>query len=69
MAPPTPTFPVTDLPTQINLLPSGKQRNPPLNLSDCVLKELVQYKCNLGDKDKMSGPDIVCQPVVRLLRK
>jgi inner membrane protease subunit SOM1 len=70
MAPPTPTFHLSNLESQINVLPSGKPRNPPINLEkDCVLKEMVQYKCNLEDKDKKGGPDIVCQPVVRLLRR
>jgi inner membrane protease subunit SOM1 len=70
MSPPTTTFPLSDLSSQINVLPSGKPRHPPINLEkDCVLKELVQYKCNLEGTDKKGGPDIICQPVVRLLRQ
>ncbi|KAL6709361.1 hypothetical protein ACN47E_001768 [Coniothyrium glycines] len=69
MAPPTPTYPLSALESQLNTLPSGKPRSPPLVLSDCALKELVQYKCNIQPaKDKRGQPSILCEPVVRLLR-
>ncbi|KNG48432.1 hypothetical protein DDE82_002120 [Stemphylium lycopersici] len=70
MAPPVSALPVSDLETQINALPSGKPRNPPLELSDCALKELVQYKCNIQKAAKRgSTPEVVCEPVVRMLRR
>jgi len=70
MAPPISTIPVTDLEASINTLPSGKRRNPPVNLSDCALKELVQYKCNVeAPKKKGVVPQIICEPLVHLLRK
>ena len=70
MAPPTPTYPVSALPTEINTLANGKARKPPIkNLKDCALKEMVQYKCNI-EKPKAKGaePVILCYPVVRLFR-
>ncbi|CBX91706.1 predicted protein [Plenodomus lingam JN3] len=40
-----------------------------VDLSDCALKELVQYKCNITTQGaKEAQPNIICEPVVRLLR-
>lgn len=70
MAPPISTIPVSDLEASINTLPSGKPRNPPVKLSDCALKEMLQYKCNLElPKRKGDAPSIVCEPLVHLLRR
>jgi hypothetical protein len=70
MAPPISTISVSELETSINALPSGKRRNPPVNLSDCALKELVQYKCNLGSqKKKDAAQSVICEPLVHLLRR
>ncbi|KAF2257747.1 hypothetical protein CC78DRAFT_622378 [Lojkania enalia] len=74
MAPPIPTFPLSTLTSQLQELPHGKTRNPPLDLASCALKELVQYRCNLAAAD--GGPPakgkpivIVCEPVVRFYRQ
>jgi inner membrane protease subunit SOM1 len=71
MPPPLPVHSLSDLESQINVLPNGKARKPPVKLSDCALKELVQYKCNISipKGDKKKPPIIVCEPVVRLLRQ
>jgi len=69
MAPATPIYSLSDLETQINVLPNGKPRKPPVRLTDCALKELVQYKCNIEIKEGARKPNIVCEPVVRLLRQ
>jgi hypothetical protein len=71
MTPPLPILSLSELESQINVLPNGKARKPPIKLSDCALKELVQYKCNLSvPKDgSKEPPTIVCEPVVRLLRQ
>lgn len=73
MAPSTPIHPLSALETQINVLPSGKPRRPPINLNDCALKELIQYKCNIVEPQAKDGKRqmgvIVCEPVVRLLRQ
>jgi inner membrane protease subunit SOM1 len=70
MAPPISTIPVSDLEGAVNTLPSGKRRNPPVDLSDCALKELVQYKCNVEPpKKKGDVPVVLCQPLVHLLRR
>lgn len=70
MPPPIPVYPLSALESQINVLPNGKARKPPVKLEDCALKEMVQYKCNVKmplEKDR--SPEIVCEPVVRLLRQ
>jgi inner membrane protease subunit SOM1 len=70
MSPPLPLHPLSALESQINLLPNGKARKPPVKLSECALKEMVQYKCNISiSKDKTKTPVVVCQPFVRLLRQ
>lgn len=40
-----------------------------MRLGDCALKELVQYKCNIELSEKTRKPNVVCEPVVRLLRQ
>jgi hypothetical protein len=67
MAPIIPTFHASELPSQVNVLPSGKPRKPPINLDDCAKKEMVQYKCNVHKSDK--NPIIICEPVVRFYRQ
>jgi inner membrane protease subunit SOM1 len=69
MAPATPIYPLSALESQINVLPNGKPRKPPVRLGDCALKELVQYKCNIEISEKTKKPDVICEPVVRLLRQ
>ncbi|KAF1919072.1 mitochondrial export protein Som1 [Ampelomyces quisqualis] len=70
MPPPISIYPLSALESQINTLPNGKARKPPVRLIDCPLKELVQYKCNLSVPEKKSERvTIVCEPVVRLLRQ
>ncbi|EMD90260.1 hypothetical protein COCC4DRAFT_57053 [Bipolaris maydis ATCC 48331] len=70
MAPPVSAIPVSELEAQLNTLPSGRARNPPIALSECALKELVQYKCNVQPAEKRGGvPTVVCEPVVRMLRR
>ncbi|KAF2798727.1 hypothetical protein K505DRAFT_192210, partial [Melanomma pulvis-pyrius CBS 109.77] len=69
MAPPLPTFHVSELPTKLNVLPSGKPRNPPIDLAECALKELVQYRCSAAKPKPGEKPVIVCEPVVRFYRQ
>ncbi|UPX12911.1 uncharacterized protein EKO05_0003444 [Ascochyta rabiei] len=69
MAPPTPIHTLSTLESQINVLPNGKPRKPPVQLRDCALKELVQYKCNIEVSETTRRPDVICEPVVRLLRQ
>ncbi|KAF2686104.1 hypothetical protein K458DRAFT_298421 [Lentithecium fluviatile CBS 122367] len=70
MAPPTPTYPLSALTSQINTLPSGKPRKPPIaDLTTCPLKALTQYKCNAEKPKAGKKPMIVCAPVVRLFRE
>jgi inner membrane protease subunit SOM1 len=70
MSPPLPVISLSALESQINVLPNGKARKPPVKLSDCSLKEMVQYKCNVSVKNgDKSTAVVVCQPFVRLLRQ
>ncbi|KAF2713040.1 hypothetical protein K504DRAFT_128498 [Pleomassaria siparia CBS 279.74] len=69
MAPVISTFHVSDLPAQINTLPSGKQRNPPIKLEECPMKEMVQYRCNAQRPTGGRDPVVVCEPVVRFYRQ
>ncbi len=70
MAPPITQIPLSALEAEVNLLPNGRRRKPQVNLRDCPLKELVQYKCN-GFPAKRPGEKdwIICDPVVRLFRQ
>ncbi|KAI0591463.1 Mitochondr-Som1 domain-containing protein [Pyrenophora tritici-repentis] len=52
MSPPLTMIHPSELEAAINVLPSGKPRKPPINLGDCELKELVQYKCNIQESKK-----------------
>ncbi|RMZ66454.1 Mitochondrial export Som1 [Pyrenophora seminiperda CCB06] len=70
MAPPANMIHASELEAAINVLSTGKPRKPPIKLSDCELKELVQFKCNVTKpKNKNERPFIVCEPVVRMLRR
>ncbi|KAK7183259.1 hypothetical protein DPSP01_011798 [Paraphaeosphaeria sporulosa] len=69
MAPHTPIYPASSLPSEINTLANGKPRKPPItDLRDCALKEMVQYKCNVEKPKAGAPPLVVCDPVVRLFR-
>ncbi|KAF2106123.1 hypothetical protein BDV96DRAFT_508432 [Lophiotrema nucula] len=74
MAPLVPTLHVSALQSELNTLPHGKPRSPPLDLSQAPRKELVQYRCNVRAKDGGGPPKqgqravIVCDPVVRFYR-
>ncbi|KAL7772445.1 hypothetical protein CFE70_002404 [Pyrenophora teres f. teres 0-1] len=58
MSPPLTMIHPSELEAAINVLPNGKPRKPPINLGDCELKELVQYKCNIQKPEKKG--DHVC---------
>ena len=69
MAPATRIHGLSALEAQINVLPNGKPRKPAVRLGDCALKELVQYKCNISVSEATRKPNVVCEPLVRLLRQ
>jgi inner membrane protease subunit SOM1 len=69
MAPPIPTFHVSALPSEINTLPNGKARKPPIDLENCALKEMVQYRCNVDKPKKGQQGVVICEPVVRFYRQ
>ncbi|KAF2635739.1 hypothetical protein P280DRAFT_411101 [Massarina eburnea CBS 473.64] len=70
MAPPVPLITPSTLETQLNHHANNKPRKRTLTLTNCALKELVQYKCNVEQPVKQGvTPAILCQPVVRLFRE
>ncbi|KAF2202387.1 hypothetical protein GQ43DRAFT_349684, partial [Delitschia confertaspora ATCC 74209] len=68
MAPPTPPFPASSLESRVQYTADGKKRHPPVDLANCALKEMVQYKCNIVE-EKGAPPKVECEPIVRLFRK
>jgi hypothetical protein len=71
MAPPIPVFHVSQLSTEVNTLPNGKPRKQrdKIDLLDCPLKEMVQYKCNFNKPKRGEKPVVICEPVVRFYRQ
>lgn len=67
MAPPTETFPASQLSSRVHLATNGKRRKgDEIKLEDCELMEMVQYSCELEGKKK----DVIkCRPIVKLFRK
>ena len=69
MTPPIRSIPVSALESELNVSPTGKPRRPPIALSECALKELVQFKCNIHAPERQGlPPTVLCQPIVRLFR-
>ena len=69
MAPLAEAFPPSRLEEHIQHLPSGKKRKPPVDLTKCELKEMVQYHCDLDGPREDPRSRVVCEPVLRLFRK
>lgn len=67
MAPPIETFPASQLPYRIQVAANGKRRKgKKIQLSDCELREMVQYSCWLeGTKKDVT----ICKPIVKLFRR
>ncbi|KAF2742756.1 hypothetical protein M011DRAFT_471939, partial [Sporormia fimetaria CBS 119925] len=71
MPAPLPTLPISNLPTELHLTPSGASRKPQIALeTDCRLKLLNQYKCNpvlvWDEKAKRTrAKEVVCETVER----
>ncbi|KAF2840249.1 hypothetical protein M501DRAFT_1002564 [Patellaria atrata CBS 101060] len=69
MAPPLEPFPSSDLPKKLPYSATGKYLKPqPGPLSECKLLELVQYNCDLAEKDNPNAV-VICEAVVRLFRR
>ena len=62
-------FRSSELERRVNKLPSGAARKPAVNINDCELKELIQYRCELAGKPEDPRAKVVCEPVLRLFRK
>jgi len=64
---PVETFGVQDLQSRLNTKANGKAAHPQIQLTNCDLQRLLQYKCDI---DKISGQDLVrCKPFERLFRR
>lgn len=69
MAPPISTFPVQDLPSQIQVTMKGKRRKgPPIDLKTCPLFEMLQYECDVQEP-RTKDSRVLCWPVERLFRR
>jgi inner membrane protease subunit SOM1 len=71
MSPPVHPFHPRELESKIKYLPNGKLRKPEQqqDLSDCALKELVQFDCKVKKSSKHAGGIVVCEPFARLFRR
>ncbi|KAI9673642.1 MAG: hypothetical protein M1817_002279 [Caeruleum heppii] len=65
MAPPIEAFPASQLPTRVQTTASGRRRKTPIDLTECELLEMVQYRCKMSKRDAR----IRCEPVERLFRR
>ena len=71
MSPPVETFPASELAQRVQLTLQGRRRKGrEIVLSDCELREMVQYSCHLEeDSEKPRTAIVKCEPIVRLFRK
>lgn len=69
MAPLVESFPTSQLETRAQYVPNGKRRKPPVDLKDCELKELIQYKCDLNGPPEDPKSKVTCEGIQRLFRK
>ena len=69
MAPLVECFPTSQIETRAQYVANGKRRKPPVDLKDCELKELIQYKCDLNGPYSDPKSKISCEGIQRLFRK
>jgi hypothetical protein len=68
MAPPIEEFLPAQLEQRIQYAMNGKLRRSPVELEKCKLMEMVQYMCEVSNRNDPNAV-VVCQPVVRLFRR
>ena len=68
MAPPIEEFPPAQLEQRLQYTTNGKLRKSPVELEKCKLMEMVQYMCEVSNRNDPNAV-VVCQPVVRLFRR
>ncbi|KAH7062663.1 hypothetical protein B0J12DRAFT_564042 [Macrophomina phaseolina] len=69
MAPPVEAFPPQELSARVQYDARGKYRKGgPIELEKCKLLEMVQYACEVENRDDPRGR-VMCRPLVRLFRR
>jgi len=68
MAPPIEEFLPAQLEQKLQYTTNGKLRKSPVELKKCKLMEMVQYMCEVSNRNDPNAV-VVCQPVVRLFRR
>ncbi|KAL1641928.1 hypothetical protein SLS58_005764 [Diplodia intermedia] len=68
MAPPVEAFPPEELSVRVQYKPNGRRRKPPVELEKCKLLEMVQYACEVENRDDPRSR-VLCRPLVRLFRR
>jgi inner membrane protease subunit SOM1 len=69
MAPSVEAFPPSQLATRVQYVSNGRKRKQPVDIKDCELKELLQYKCDLNGPVNDRRSKVECEPIMRLFRK
>lgn len=70
MTPPIEAFPTSELEQRINVQSNGRRRKGgDIDLGNCELLQLVQYRCHVKEKEKGQRSFIHCSPVVKLFRR
>ena len=68
MAPTIEEFLPAQLEQRLQYTMNGKLRKSPVELEKCKLMEMVQYMCEVSNRNDPHAV-VVCQPVVRLFRR
>lgn len=69
MAPPVEAFPPQELEARVQYDARGRRKKGgPIELEQCKLLEMVQYACEVENKNDPRGR-VMCKPLVRLFRR
>lgn len=68
MAPPVEAFPAQELAARVQYDACGKYRKGGIELERCKLLEMVQYACEVENRNDPRGR-VMCRPLVRLFRR
>jgi len=69
MAPSVESFPPWELEARVNITADGKLSKQPVDIRRCLLKELIQYNCDLAGPKDNPRSKVICEPLVRLFRQ
>ncbi|KAB2568725.1 hypothetical protein BFW01_g384 [Lasiodiplodia theobromae] len=68
MVQPVEAFPPEELAARVQFNAQGKRVKPPVDLEQCKLLEMVQYACDVENRNDPRAR-ITCRPLVRLFRR